>query len=308
MTATAIQTPPSTTGTKAVSQFLNSPKMLEKFTSILGEKAQGFIASIITIVNSSKMLQNATPDSIYTAALTAAALDLPLNQNLGFAYIVPYNNTKEKKQEAQFQMGWKGYVQLAQRSGQYKNISVAVIYEGQLISENPLTGFVFDFTQKKSDKVIGYAAAFSLINGFEKIDYMSKEKAEIHAKTYSQSYKSNNKWVVDSSRWTLDFDAMALKTVLKLLISKFGPMSIEMQKAQIADQSVIRNFDTLEVDYVDNHQLTAAEIDSENEALRISQFIQGATDLDTLESIKDHILDQPQLELLFEAKKQELTK
>ena len=177
-------------GTKLVSNFLQSKSILDKFTSLLGDKAQGFITSIITIVNQSKELQNATHESIYTAALMAASLDLPLNQNLGFAYIVPYNNNKADLQEAQFQMGWKGFVQLAQRTGLYKNISATAILEGQIISDNPLFGYEFDFNVK-SDIVVGYASYFRLLNGFEKVFYMSIEDIQKHAKKYSQTYKSS---------------------------------------------------------------------------------------------------------------------
>lgn len=248
----------ATTGTKAVSQFLNQSNVLQKFADLLGTKAQGFIASVITIVNSNDKLKNATNESIYSAALMAATLDLPLNQSLGFAYIVPYNNTKLKKQEAQFQLGWRGFVQLAQRSGQYKNIAAVPIFKGQIVSENPLTGYEFDFTVQ-SNEVIGFASYFRLINGFEKTLYMTKEQVNEHAKKYSQSYNSKEDWIVKQSRWSVDFESMALKTVIKLLISKFGPMSIEMQKAQIADQGIIRDVDTMQVEYVDNTIVLDAE-------------------------------------------------
>jgi len=257
----------ATTGTKAVSQFLNQKNVLEKFADLLGTKAQGFIASVITIVNSSDKLKGATNESIYSAALMAATLDLPLNQSLGFAYIVPYNNTKLRKQEAQFQLGWRGFVQLAQRSGQYKNIAAVPIFKGQIISENPLTGYEFDFTIQ-STEVVGYASYFRLINGFEKTLYMTKDQVNAHAKKYSQSYSSKEEWAVKQSRWSVDFESMALKTVIKLLISKFGPMSIEMQKAQIADQGIIRNVDTMEVEYVDNSQNV---LDAEEIQLQLSQ-------------------------------------
>jgi len=251
----------ATTGTKAVSQFLNQKNVLEKFADLLGTKAQGFIASVISAVNSNDLLKNATNESIYAAALMAATLDLPVNQNLGFAYFIPFNNRKQNKQECQFQIGYKGFIQLAMRSGQFKTISATPIYENQLVSENPLTGFIFDFT-KKGQNVIGYAAYFSLINGFEKTLYMSVDELKKHGVQYSQTFKK------DFGLWKDNFDAMAQKTVIKLLLSKYAPLSIEMQKAQIADQGVIRNVDTMEVEYVDN---SAKVLDAEEIQLQLSQ-------------------------------------
>src|SRR3990172_142226 len=132
------------------------------------------------------------------SAMMAAALDLPINPNLGFAYIIPYGD------QAQFQMGYKGFIQLALRSGQFKTIASCPVYEGQLISENPLTGFVFDFTKKTSETIIGYAAYFKLLNGFEKTEYWTKDKVEKHAKRFSQSFKKGE------GTWVSDFDSMAM--------------------------------------------------------------------------------------------------
>ena len=159
-----------TTLTKLTPKALFSQDNIKKkFEELMGKKAQGFITSVLQIVSSNKLLADAEPYSVYNAAAVAATLDLPLNNNLGFAYIVPYNQKQpdgSHQTVAQFQMGYKGFIQLAQRSGQFKSISAAPIFEGQLIEENPLTGFVFDFTKKKSDTIIGYAAYFRLLNGF----------------------------------------------------------------------------------------------------------------------------------------------
>lgn len=193
--------------------------------------------------------------SIYQSAAVAATMDLPINNNLGFAYIVPYNQSFkddtgkwQKKQVAQFQMGYKGFIQLAQRSGQFKTIAATPVYEGQLIEQNPLTGFVFDFTKKTSDTVIGYAAFFQLLNGFEKTLFMTIEEIRKHGGKYSQTFTN------EKGLWNTDFDAMATKTVLKLLLSRFAPLSIDMQRAVISDQGVVRDHETLDVDYVDNDQ------------------------------------------------------
>lgn len=253
----------------------------KKFEEMLGKRAPQFITSVLQIANSNDLLAKADPMSIYNAAATAATLDLPLNNNLGFAYIVPYNQKQESgeyKTVAQFQMGYKGFIQLAQRSGQFKTISATPIYEGQIIEENPLTGFIFDFKKKTSDIVIGYAAYFQLINGFEKVLFLTQEQLKAHGVKYSQTFKRG------FGLWKDEFDSMATKTVLKLLLSKFAPLSIEMQKAVLTDQSVINNPETVDVTYVDN-----AEPQIDKEAERVVLLIQAADNLEALEKIKPHV-------------------
>lgn len=232
---------PQQTGIQRVSSFLNSESVKKKFTELLGKKAQGFVASVLSVCNSNDLLKNATTESIYSAALTAATLDLPINANLGFAYIIPYKGREATL--AQFQVGYKGFIQLAQRSGQFKTIACTPIYEGQIVSENPLTGYEFDFNIK-SNTVIGYAAFIALLNGFEKTIYWTKEKVERHAKRFSQSYKGGY------GIWKDDFDSMALKTVIKDILSKWSPLSIEMQRAIITDQAVLD--ENQEPTYTDN--------------------------------------------------------
>lgn len=243
------------TTTKSLFEQVNVKK---KFEDMLGARATQFITSVLQIVASNDLLKNADPMSIFNAAAVAATLDLPLNNNLGFAYIVPYNtkvkgkdgNPDTYKTVAQFQMGYKGFIQLAQRSGQFKTISASPIYEGQLIEQNPLTGFVFDFTKKTSDKVIGYAAYFSLINGFEKTFYMTVDDVTKHATKFSQTFKKG------FGIWKDDFDSMAGKTVLKLLLSKYAPLSVEMQKAVVTDQGIIKDENATEIEYTD-HEVVA---------------------------------------------------
>lgn len=221
--------------------MMMKPAAISRIKDMLGNerKANAFITSVLSAVSQNGLLQKSKPETVLQAAMMAASLDLPINQNLGFAYIVPY------KGNAQFQIGYKGLIQLAQRSGQFKTISATPIYEGQLVEENPLEGFKFDFTVK-GEKVVGYAGFFRLINGFEKTLYMTVEQIQSHAKQYSQSYGK------DYSPWKSDFDAMATKTVLKMLLSKFAPLSTEMQRAVVSDQAVITNSDSLELSYVDN--------------------------------------------------------
>lgn len=208
----------------------------KRFEDILGKKAPGFISSVINVAKSPSLI-DADPNSIMASAVVAATLDLPIDPNLGFAYIVPYNDKKQGK-IAQFQMGYKGFIQLAMRSGQYKTINATPVFEHDLKKINRLTGEIeFNDNPEPSTKVIGYVGYFRLINGFEKALYMTREELEKHGKKYSQSYKSKNDWVVKQSLWTTDFDSMATKTVLKLLLSKYGPMSIEMQTAIKSDQA-----------------------------------------------------------------------
>lgn len=215
---------------KTVKGMLETPAFKKKFEEMLGKKAAGFISSIIAVTNSSNYLMKADPATVIGAAAQAAMLDLPINQSLGFAYIVPY------KGAAQFQLGYKGYIQLAQRSGQYADIGAKTVYEGELEYENRLLD-KFRFGERTSDKVIGYLAYFRLTNGFEKMLYMTIDEAQAHAKKYSQNYNGGtDKWGI------ADFNVMAEKTVLKRLLSKYGPLSIEsiqMSQALANDGGVI---------------------------------------------------------------------
>lgn len=234
-------------GKNTLKSLVNSDVTRKKFQEMLGNKAAGFLTSLLNTTNGNAQLQQADPNSILKAGAIAATLDLPIDANLGFAYIVPYNN--KGKNEAQFQMGYKGFVQLAIRTGQYKRINVTELYEGQFESYDPITDELkYNLDNKLSDEITHYVAYFQTINGFEKYNVMSKEEIENHAKKFSKTYSSK------FSSWQTNFNTMAKKTVLKLLLSKFGILSIEMQTAQKADQAVIKDFDknNIEVEYVDN--------------------------------------------------------
>ena len=242
-----------------VKVLLSNVNYKKRFEEILGKKAPGFISSIINISNT-PTLTGVEPKSVISSAVVAATLDLPIDPNLGFAYIVPYND-KNKGKVAQFQMGYKGFIQLAMRSGQYKTINAIEVYEGDIKHVNRLTGEIeLDDDNTKRDKVIGYLAYFRLLNGFEKTLYMTTEEMEKHAKRYSQTYKSNKDFVVKQSKWSTDFDAMAIKTVIKLLLSKYGVLSIEMQRAIEADQGIINSsvadggeINSESIEYADNN-------------------------------------------------------
>lgn len=201
--------------------FFNAPAVKAKFQEVLKGKENEFVASLLSVVTNNNLLVKASNESIMTAAMKAAVLNLPIEPSLGQAYIVPYGR------EAQFQLGYKGLIQLAQRSGKYKSINSGVVYKAQFISYNPLfEELEIDFTQPQ-DEVIGYFSAFKLLNGFEKVTYWTKEQAYAHGKRFSKSF--------NNGPWKSDFDAMAQKTLLKQIISKYGPLSIEMEQAIVAD-------------------------------------------------------------------------
>lgn len=228
-----------------VKNLFEQEAVKKRFQELLGEKAQSFIVSVINAVSSSEALKDAERNSILFAAATAASLDLPIDPNLGFAYIIPYKG-KDGVQKAQFQMGYKGFIQLAQRSGQFRTISVTRICEGELVEENPLLGYRFDFGKRTSDKVIGYAAYIELLNGFQKTSYMTVAELKEHGVKYSKTYRKN------FGLWVDDFEAMAEKTVVKLLLSKWAPLSIEMRKAIVTDQSVAKDWEGMMLEYPDN--------------------------------------------------------
>ena len=226
--------------------FFQAPAVQAKMRELLDKNAASFATSAMQIANSNPMLLDAEPMSIFNAAVMAATLNLPINNNLGFAYIVPYRN--KGKVEAQFQLGYKGFIQLAQRSGQFERLVSLPVYEAQLIEEDPINGFKFDWKHKpaENEQPVGYYAYFKLINGFTAELYMTREQVAAHAGRYSQSFKKGY------GVWADNFEAMALKTVTKLLLSKQAPLSIDMQKAVLSDQSVIKDVTGEQFDYIDN--------------------------------------------------------
>lgn len=235
--------------------YFENESVKKNLREMLGQKAQGFATSVLSVVNNNKLLQNADPKTIYSSAMVAASLDLPINPNLGFAAIVPYGGS------AQFQIMVRGLTQLAIRSGQYAKITNCDVHEGELIKADPFTDeYVFDSTKRVSDTIIGYMAYFKTIGGFEKYMYMTKEEAMAHGKRYSKSFARGV--------WTTDPDAMGRKTVLKLLLSRFGILSIELQRAIKFDQAIVKGdftnvneIDDAEAEYVDNPAETFDQID-----------------------------------------------
>lgn len=212
---------------------LNAPSVKAKFEEMLGKRASQFMTSITSVVGNNSLLQKADVNSIIMGAATAASMDLPLNPNLGYAALVPFNS--KEGCFAQLQIQVKGWVELFLRSGQCQNIICETVYEGQLVKKNKFTGeYVFDEDAKKSDKVVGYMAYFRLSNGFEKYEYMTVEEVKAHAQKFSQTYRKN------IGPWKEMFEQMAQKSVLKRLLTKWAPKSIEMQQMAMFDQAVIK--------------------------------------------------------------------
>lgn len=235
---------------KTLRELFNDPIIKTKVEQLIGKNSATFATSVMQIANSNAMLRTADPSSIFNAACMAATLNLPLQNGLGFAYIVPFKNNKERKVEAQFQIGYKGFIQLAQRSGQFKRLVALPVYKKQLIKKDFINGFEFDWEQEpeKDENPIGYYAYFKLVNDFSAELYMSHDDIVKHAQRYSQTFKKG------FGVWHDNFEAMALKTVMKLLLSKQAPLSVEMQQAVLADQAVVKDVENQEFNYGDNVQ------------------------------------------------------
>lgn len=247
--------------------MLNAPSVMEQFKNALSKNASTFVASIIDLYNSDSNLQLCEPKAVVAECLKAAVLKLPINKALGYAFIIPFNNSKKvddldekgkpkigsdgkpiqkyiKVMEPTFQLGYKGYIQLAERSNQYRTINADVVFDGEVRKVNKLTGEIAFDGEKKSDKIIGYFCYFELLNGFSKTLYMTVEQMATHAKHYSKGLKKETTveslmklaelpFSADSKTvgWLGNFHGMAIKTVIRNLLSKYGYLSIEMQQA-----------------------------------------------------------------------------
>lgn len=237
-------------------ETLKAPSVEAKFKEMLGKRAPQFMTSITSVVTNNSLLQKADVNSIVMGAAMAASMDLPLNSALGYVALVPFNS--KDGCYAQMQIQWKGLVELFLRSGQCQSIICETVYEGQLVKKNKFIGeYVFDEDAKKSDKIIGFMAYFRLTNGFEKTEYMTIEEVKAHAQKFSQTYRSGR------GVWKDQFEAMAKKTVLRRLLTKWAPKSIEMQQMAMFDQAVIRgdinDMDNAEAVYADNQKNNRTE-------------------------------------------------
>ena len=250
------------TGLRLFNQTITNPSTQKYLADVLGERKGSFINNLTSLVANDAKLQVCEPYTLMFAAMKATALNLPLDNSLGFAYVLPYRDNKKGITVAQFQLGYKGVKQLALRSGSFATIPNATdVREGELISRNRLTGeckfdFIDDVEEREKKPVIGYVSYFKLLNGAESTFYMSKAEMERHALRYSQTYRSQDPKTKAASKWTTDFNDMACKTVVKLNLSKNAPLSVEMQDALKADQSIM--FERDKYEYLDNDQ---ADID-----------------------------------------------
>lgn len=223
-----------------IRDYITAPAVQKKLSDMFTDKRllDGFVQSVIAIAGSDELLATAEPRSVFNACLTAASLNLPINKNLGFAHIIGYKNNRKGITEAQFQLGARGFKELAQRSGQYQTINQGEVRRGELVGRDRLTGELkfewIDNDEERSKRVVvGYFSYFKLMNGFTSTLYMSTDEIKAHGERYSQSFKRGY------GPWVDNFDAMALKTVSKLNISKNGPLSVDMQQAVTMDQAVI---------------------------------------------------------------------
>lgn len=235
------------------SAFLATDAMKKKINEMVGGKdGQQFVTAIISAVSTNPQLAECENSSIVSAALLGQALKLSPSPQLGQYYIVPFNNSDRGCKVAQFQLGYKGYIQLAIRSGQYKKINVLAIKEGELIEYDPLNeeikvNLIEDEELREQAETIGYYAMFEYMNGFRKTIYWTKQKMEAHALKYSKGYKAKKGYTF----WEKDFDGMAYKTMLRQLISKWGIMSVDMQTAMEKDMAVIK--ENGDYEYIDNN-------------------------------------------------------
>lgn len=264
---------------------INAPSIQEQFKNALGEHKDTFVASLIDLYTGDKSLQTCKPSAIIIEALRAATLRLPLNKALGFAYIVVYNNSVKVTNEQTgreewikvptptFIPGYKGYIQLAMRTGQYRTINADVVYEGEVRKVNKLTGEIAFDGEKTSDKIIGYFCYFELLNGFSKTLYVTVEDMAAYAKRYSPSVKkettvaqliakANDGIIGKKVGWEGNFNDMALKTVIRRLLSKYGYLSVEMQNAMahdVEDEAMSNRNDALDNAAAQTVDLSATE-------------------------------------------------
>lgn len=254
-------------GIAAIKKMLNNESIQKKFADMLGKKSAGFITSVINVCQNNSMLVNAEANSVVLAAASAAALDLPVNPNLGYAAIIPYYDSKKRCNVAQLQLQRNAWVELCMRTGQVVRIANEPVYEGELVSRNRFTDeYVFDETKRKSDTIVGYMAYAKLVNGFEKTVYWTVEECKAHGLRYSQTFKKGY------GLWVENFSAMSLKSVLKHLIVKYLPKSIELNTAIERDNASMEgDIDNLTPVYIDNPQNKVSSSQQEDERVEFQE-------------------------------------
>lgn len=272
---------------QSFSTFLTAPNIKARINEVVGKNAQSFMTSIVSAVSANPTLQECEPATILSAAFLGEGLKLSPSPQLGQYYMVPYDNKKAGVKQAQFQLGYKGYIQLAIRSGYYRKINVIAIKDGELIRFDPLNedievNLIDDFEEREAKETIGYYAMFEYTSGFRKAIYWPKSKMLCHADRFSKAFSKEkykellagqipekDMWKY-SSFWYKDFDAMAYKTMLRQLISKWGIMSVDLQKAYEADEALIKEDGTAE--YIDIEEAPAtAPVQPANTAKEAAQ-------------------------------------
>lgn len=273
------------TGLQTFNRAITNPSTQKYLQEVLGERKGSFVNNLTALVANNTNLQECEPYTVMFAAMKATALNLPLDNSLGMAYVLPYKDNKRGVTVAQFQLGYKAYKQLALRTGLFKIINATDVREGEIASRNRLTGEInFNFNENEKERlelpIVGFVSYFRLNNGFESTFYMSREEVEKHALRYSQTYKSPNKYVKENSKWSTDFDAMALKTVTKLNLSKNAPLSVELSDAIKADQSVMIKSEN-DYEYIDNEATNAVDIE------KAQSLAEKFADFETIEEGKE---------------------
>lgn len=289
----------------AMSVYLSNDNTKKYLQSILGEKTGQFITSLTSLAGSSKALKNCDRNSLLSCALKATSMELPFDQNLGFAWCIPYKTT------ATFQVGVKGYIQLALRTGQYQSLNARDVRQGEFSGRDfvgdPIINWLPD-EERANKEIIGFMAGLQLVNGFKKVIYWSVPEIERHAEKYSQSYRKYKKTGnVDDAIWASQFEKMAEKTVLKSLISRYGIMSTDMQKAVISDQSKINiDIETGEesIEYIDNPEVTDIQNLSTEEQRKILEQYGAEKVTEVLEKLGFESLNELQKDDLEDFEKE----
>lgn len=287
----------------AIKEYLRRADVRGRVEALLKGRASQFMITLTSMVNNNAALSICEPASLFTAALTIVALDLPVNNNLGFAWIIPYK-AKDGKTYAQAQLGYKAFVQLAMRSKEFKTLNVSDVREGEYKGINRLSGeldlkWEQDEVKRNKLPIVGYVAYMRLKNGFEKSFWMTVEEARLHGEKYSQNFKKYG-----SGMWKDEFDAMAKKTVIKLMLSKYAPMSTDMARAQEIDQAVLVDEKT---SYIDNQKESPEEISEEKERQRLIKYIGSVSTVSELEVCKSSC-NTDELVELYQSKEKELSK
>lgn len=289
----------------AMSVYLSNDNTKKYLQSILGEKTGQFITSLTSLAGSSKALKNCDRNSLLSCALKATSMELPFDQNLGFAWCIPYKTT------ATFQVGVKGYIQLALRTGQYQSLNARDVRQGEFSGRDfvgdPIINWLPD-EERANKEIIGFMAGLQLVNGFKKVIYWSVPEIERHAEKYSQSYRKYKKTGnVDDAIWASQFEKMAEKTVLKSLISRYGIMSTDIQKAVISDQSKINiDIETGEesIKYIDNPEVTDIQNLSTEEQRKILEKYGAEKVTEVLEKLGFESLNELQKDDLEDFEKE----